>query len=58
MEDIILIPGEGWQYCLGDGLCCNECEYFICCNDNGLCDQCFEENGGCKVGARHRMVTG
>ena len=57
--DIVLIPGDGGKRCPGNGGCCDECDYQICCtkDDDGLssklCDKCFEENKGCEIKARH-----
>ena len=47
-----LIPGNGGLDCPGSGECCDECDYLICCTDyNGLCSQCFAENGKCSIAA-------
>jgi len=63
--ELILTPGNGGQRCLGNGehfdqsgnrieICCDECDYLICCsNYDNLCDKCFEENGACEIKARH-----
>ena len=57
MEDfmeIILVPGNEGQDCPGNWECYDECDYLICCtNYNGLCDECFAENGMCPIKARH-----
>jgi len=46
--DILLVPGNEGQDCPGNPELCDECDFLICCtNYNGLCDQCFIENGVC-----------
>ena len=50
--EITLIPGNNGDHCPGNGECCDECDYLICCtNDHGLCDKCLEENGTCRIEA-------
>lgn len=43
---IELTPGNGGEFCLGNGLyqgtecCCDECEYMICCLDTATPEDC------------------
>ena len=47
-----LVPGNEGRNCPGNGTCCDECDYLICCtNYNGLCDKCFDEDGKCQIKA-------
>ena len=60
-----LTPGRGGRFCLGNGehrdengdligVCCDECDYMMCCMDTpNECDECFEEHGKCIINARH-----
>ncbi|MCL2299194.1 MAG: hypothetical protein FWC27_03495 [Firmicutes bacterium] len=46
--ELILIPGNEGRDCPGNWEECDECDYLMCCtNHNGLCENCFAENGGC-----------
>jgi len=51
--DLSLVPGNEGQYCPDNPEYCDKCDYLICCTNAGcLCDQCFRENGACKIEAR------
>lgn len=55
---IELTPGNGGKHCLGNGkhyddngnlieICCDECDYYLCCLDDDACEHC-DENNFCK----------
>ena len=57
-----LTPGNKGQDCLYNGkhcdpngtpllVCCDECDYQICCFDPDMCNECFAENNGCEINA-------
>jgi len=49
----VLIPGYQGQHCPSNPVCCDECDYLMCCtNDNKFCDKCIAENGFCEIDAR------
>jgi len=59
-----LTPGNKGRDCLYNGkfcdpdgnplpICCDECDYLMCCFDDDMCNKCFAENKGCEFNTCH-----